>query len=79
MRIQRIAIENGLAVTVKKGEKSIRITVANNKGGWAGIKILHTDSLRIVKCKIVFIYRSIRNMSRNFDITIPYCEDFLID
>lgn len=78
MRIERIARENGVGCTVRRGENSTRISFSN-ACGWAGIVILRKDTLEMKKIKLVFAYRSLRNMCGNWNIRIPYHKDFIVE
>lgn len=78
MRIERIAQQNGIKCVVRKGKSSTRISL-NNGTGWAGVIIIHKESLKMKKIKLVFAYRSLRNMSQNPEVVIPYCKDFEVE
>lgn len=78
MKIERIAQQNGIKCVVKKGKSATRISM-NNGTGWAEIIILHKEALSMKKIKLVFAYRSLRNMSQNPKVKVPYCKEFVVE
>ena len=61
MIIERTAKQHGINCVVRNGKSSTRIYLSDGIG-WAGAKILHSDTFGTKKIKMAFINRSLRNM-----------------